>query len=99
AEPGEHGRADERAHRPVDVVERGRAGNAVGPGAEHGEEREDGPAPRPEPEPAAIAAEGGRDADPAPPAAREEVDRRREERQQRTDQHELDGPAADDAAA
>ena len=44
-------------------------------------------------------AERGRERDPPPAAAREEVDRGDDERQQHRDQHELDRPAADEPLA
>src|SRR5581483_5703270 len=60
---------------------------------------EEDAAPEPEREPAPVAPERRRDADPAAAAPCEEVDRRREERQESADQHELDRPAADDPRA
>src|SRR6185369_17934170 len=68
---------------------------AAGPDAEQGEELEDGPEPEPKDESASVAAEGGRNRQPAPPAACEEIDRRDQEREQRRNQDELDRPTAD----
>src|SRR5437763_11443947 len=74
ADEGERADADERGAGPVHAVERRRPRRDAAPGAECREECEDEAAPRPEAEPAAVGAERRRHADPAPPAAGEEVD-------------------------
>src|SRR5207244_8516411 len=81
------------------AVERRGPSDAAGPPTGEREDPEDRTAPQPEAETAPVASERRCDADPAPAAAREQIDRRCEERQQRPDKDELDRPAAHDPAA
>ena len=75
--------------------QRRRPGRAAGPQPDEREELEHERDPGPQGETASVAAEGGRERDPPPPAAREQVDRGREEREEHRHQHELHRPAAD----
>src|SRR4051794_34110035 len=95
----EEGEDDQGAHRPRDAVECRRPRDTASPGAGEREDPEDDARPEPEGEPAPVAPKGGGNADPPPAAAREEVDGRREIREQCPDEQELDRPAADDAGA
>ena len=83
----------------MDFCQQRRSGRSARPGAGGGEEGEQAAAPGPEAEAAAVAAQGRGDADPPAPAAGEEVDSCDEERKERGDEHDLDRPASDDAAA
>ena len=82
-----------RLSRAPAAVDRRWARRRPGPGGPNGAERQ------PEHEPARVAAQGWGKRYPAPPAAREQIYDGREERQQRGDEHQLDGPALDRAGA
>src|SRR5207302_11333025 len=71
---------------------------SVRPGSEEREELEQHRHPDPEAKAGAIAPQGRRERNVATSAAGEQVDRSREEGQQRGNQYELDGPAANEAA-
>ena len=96
AGPGEQDEGDERRSRPGDVVQRRCASVAAPPEVERSEDEEEPADPGPEAESAAVAAKRGRDVDPPPAAAGEEVDRGSEKRQQHGDENDLDRPAADE---
>ena len=92
----------QREHVPVAGCRpiRGSAGaRPLRPGAERGKTRENEPDEEPEEEPRAQRPRRAAEPDPLPPAQREEIDARDEERHEQRDQHELDRPAADDAVA
>ena len=98
-EPGGAREEDEREQRragPRHRAQRGRMAFGGPPEAQRSEDEEDEADERPEAEPAAIAAESRRDADPPSAAAGEEIDGRRQERQQHRDEHDLDRPTLDD---
>jgi len=70
----EQGQRDERSRRPGDGRQGRRVLTTTAPEADPPEDEENRSDPGPEAEPAAIAAEGGRDPDPASATAGEQVD-------------------------
>ncbi len=91
---------DERGDRPGmggGALRRDRERIALRPAAGLRDDCEGEPDEEPEAEPAEVAPHRGPERDPSPAAVREEVDGHREEGDQRGDEHELDGPAPDDA--
>src|SRR4051812_14576357 len=78
---------------------RDRAPGVVWPRAQQREELEEAQDPGPESKSTAVGTQGGSERDTSSSAAGEQIDRCCQKRQQTGDQHDLDGPPANEARA